>query len=97
VTVNGIAKADQVVITPHVDAVSVTKSTWKQGDFRVIGIGTAGSTVTARTAGGASLGSSTVLADGSFDIRNKTGVANPVTVYVDSNMGGTSAGFKVAV
>jgi len=98
VTVGGTTMKDQVVITPHVDAVSITKATWKVGDFRVIGVGAPGSTVTARNATtGAPLGSATVIADGSFDLRNRaTNIANPVNIYVDSNMGGTAGPFKVA-
>ncbi|HEY5423276.1 MAG TPA: fibronectin type III domain-containing protein [Ilumatobacteraceae bacterium] len=98
VTANGVTKSDQVVITPHSDTMSITKATWKVGDFRVVGVGAPGSTVTARNATtGAVLGTTTVIADGSFDLRNRaTNIANPVNIYVDSNMGGTVGPFRVA-
>ena len=63
-----------------------------------MGVGAPGSTVTARNATtGAVLGTTTVIADGSFDLRNRaTNIANPVNIYVDSNMGGTVGPFRVA-
>jgi hypothetical protein len=89
VTVNGTPTTDDVVITPHVDTIIVTKAQWKVGDFRVTGTGVVGSTLTARTANGTVLASGTVAAGGTFDLRNRANLGAAQPVFVDSNMGGT--------
>ena len=98
VTAGGVTEFDQVVITPHADTLSVSKATWKPGDFRVVGAGaTPGSTITVRPANGTPIGTFTAAADGSFDLRVRNNrLGNPGNIYVDSNMGGTAGPIKVA-
>jgi len=89
---------DDVVITPHVDPVVVTKAIFKPGDFRVVGAGAVsavGGTVNLRSATGALITSGTVAADGSFDLRLRSNVPNPGSVYIDSAKGGVAGPFKV--
>jgi Fn3 associated/Fibronectin type III domain len=99
VTVAGVTKTDQVVITPRSDVVSIGTAKWKPGDFRVAGVSSPNSTVTVRSAlTGTVYGSAVADATGAFDFRLRAGVptTKPASVVADSNMGGTSTPFNVA-
>ncbi|HEY0519429.1 MAG TPA: fibronectin type III domain-containing protein [Ilumatobacteraceae bacterium] len=99
VTVGGVTKTDDVVISPRSDTVTVATAKWKPGDFRVTGVSSAGSTVTVRSAlTGQVYGTAPTDALGAFDFRMRTGVpaTKPPSVVADSNMGGTSTPLNVA-
>jgi hypothetical protein len=86
----------------------VTRATWKAGDFRVVGTGSAvGATVTIRTgsATGPSIGSGPVTAavapatGGVFDLRIRNGAAptrNPGQIWITSSQGGVVGPVTVA-
>jgi hypothetical protein len=98
VTAPGGQSTDDVVVTPHVDPVVVTKALFKTGDFRVIGAGATsaiGTTINMRNSAGQILISGPVAADGSFDLRIRTNIVNPGTIYLDSSKGGLAGPFKV--
>jgi len=82
--------SDIVAISPRNDSLTGIAARWKANDFRVTGTGAIeGAVVTVRNATtGAVIGSGSVVA-GAFDIRVRNGVANPGTILVDSNHGGT--------
>lgn len=99
VTVGGVTKTDDVVITPRSDDVAVSTAKWKVGDFRVTGTSSPGSTVTVRNpVTGQVYGSTLTDALGAFDFRMRAGVptTKPASVVADSNMGGTSPAVNVA-
>jgi Fn3 associated/Fibronectin type III domain len=89
--------SDIVAIFPRNDTLSGIAARWKANDFRVTGTGAIdGATVTVRNATtGAVIGSGTVVT-GAFDVRVRTGVANPGQILVDSNHGGTFGPVGVA-
>ena len=82
--------SDIVAIFPRNDSLTGIAARWKANDFRVTGTGAIeGAVITVRNATtGAVIGSGSVVA-GAFDIRVRTGVANPQLILVDSNHGGT--------
>jgi hypothetical protein len=104
------AESTSVSATPTAvtDRVTITKATWKSGDFRVVGTTSrTGVTVTIRTGSptGPSLGSTAVTAapapatGGEYDFRLRNGAApptNPGTIYVVSSGGGVAGPFTVA-
>lgn len=103
-TANGV-RTDDVVLTPASDVVTITSAKWKPGDLRVIGTTTTvGAIVTVRSAGGLVYGVAAVSAavapavGGVYDFRLRVNVppTNPLTVYVDSNRGGTAGPFTVS-
>jgi hypothetical protein len=99
VTLGGVTKTDDVVITPRSDSPTIGTAKWKPGDFRVTGTSSPGSTVTIRLAvGGTVYGTATADALGAFDFRLRTNVPNakPASIVADSNMGGTSKPINVA-
>jgi Fn3 associated/Fibronectin type III domain len=99
VTVGGVTRTDQVVITPRSDVVSITTAKWKPSDFRVVGVSSPNSIVTVRLAlTGTVYGTAVADATGAFDFRLRAGVptTKPASVVADSNMGGTSAPINVA-
>ena len=92
----------RIIVVP--DQVSITKATWKAGDFRVTGGGSlAGATVRVHTGSlaGPVIASGAVVAGvpaGTFDVRLRNGAApaaNPGTIWVESTAGGTSGPFTV--
>jgi hypothetical protein len=99
VTANGDTKTDQVVITPHSDAISISSAKWKPGDFRIVGTSSPGSTVTVRSALYATIyGTAVADAAGAFDLRLRTNVptTKPSAIVADSNMGGTSTPVSIS-
>jgi hypothetical protein len=108
VTTAAGSKTDTVLITPAVDEISVGSARWKAGDFRVTGTGSAvGATITIHsgslsgpvlTTVGVTAAAPPALG-GAFDLRLRNGAApatRPATVYIESNMGGTSGPFTVS-
>jgi Chitobiase/beta-hexosaminidase C-terminal domain len=103
-TANGV-RTDDVVVTPASDVVTITSAKWKPGDLRVVGTTTTvGAIVTIRSASGVVYGVAAVTAaappavGGVYDFRLRVNVptTNPLTVYVDSNRGGTAGPFTVS-
>ncbi|MEI7745560.1 MAG: fibronectin type III domain-containing protein, partial [Chloroflexota bacterium] len=104
VTFSGGTAVDDVRVFVTPDQVSVTKATWKAGDFRVTGAGSlAGATVKVHNGAltGPVLGTAVVVAgvpSGTFDIRLRNGAApaaKPATVWIESSAGGTAGPFAV--
>jgi hypothetical protein len=96
-------ETDRVSATPTAvtDKVTVTRATWKAGDFRVAGTAGPNATVTvyrvaANGTRGAVIANTTFAADalGAYDIRARNGAApatRPVRIIVGSSGGGFSA------
>jgi len=98
------SKTDDVLVTPKPDTVSIATARWKAGDFRVTGGGTVvGATITVHrgTLSGPVLGRTTVTAGPPpvFSLRQQNGAApatNPLTVWIESSVGGTAGPFTVS-
>lgn len=101
-------RTDDVLVTPKSDQVSIISSKWKTGDFRVTGAGSVvGSTITVHkgSLAGPVLGQAAMTAaaapatGGVFDLRLRNaaaGTTNPVTIWVESTVGGTAGPFTVS-
>jgi hypothetical protein len=108
VTTTAGTKTDTVLISPARDQVAISTARWKAGDFRVSGSGSAvGSIVTIHSGSLAGPVLTTVAVTaaappaigGTFDARLRNGAApatRPVTVYIESNQGGTAGPFTVS-
>jgi hypothetical protein len=100
-------RTDDVLLTPKADQVSITTAKWKTGDFRVTGAGSVvGSTITVHKGSldGPVLGQAPMTAaaapttGGVFDLRLRNaaaGTTSPVTVWIESTVGGTAGPFTV--
>lgn len=97
----GSVRTDEVTVTPvRGDNVSITKATWKAGDFRVTGTGTVNGAVITFHSGslaGPVLGTTTVTAGAiAFRLRNaQAPPARPASVWVESSLGTTAGPFTV--
>jgi hypothetical protein len=105
------SKSPEVTPTKVTDRVTITKATWKTGDFRIVGTGTVpGAIVSAYrvntdgTVGSPITGGSASVAQpvapstvGAYDLRIRTGApaANPGRIFVKSDKGGLAGPFSV--
>jgi len=99
------SKTDDVLVTPQPDQVQIATARWKAGDFRVTGGGTVvGATIKVHrgSLAGPVLGSTVVTAGPPpvFSLRQTNAAApatNPVTIWIESSVGGTAGPFTVTL
>lgn len=101
-------RTDLVSVTPVPDQVVIGTAKWKLGDMRVTGDSTVvGGTITVHrgSLAGAAAGQAPVtlavlpVTGGVFDMRARNaaaGTTNPITVWIESTLGGTAGPFPVA-
>ena len=105
VTVGATVRTDEVTVTPVPDRVTIASGTWRSGDMRLSGSGSvAGATITILRANGTVLTRVNVApaaapaTGGTWSVRlrdNAAGTANPGTLSIESNLGGTAGPFTV--
>jgi hypothetical protein len=99
------SKTDNVLVTPQPDQVAIGTARWKLNDFRVTGVGSVvGAIITVHkgSLAGPSLGQAAMTAaapGGVFSLRLSNaaaGTSNPVTIWIESTVGGTAGPFTVS-
>ncbi len=102
VTVDGVTRTDEVLVTPQPDEIAVSSVRYRARDMRIRGTGTtAGATVTVHVDGptGPVIGTAVTVAavapetGADWELRLRNGQVprpNPGSIWVESNLGGTT-------